>query len=206
VSKSYLALCTGRLDRKALGLRCAEPKVPGLGAFEVDARMGALATAARFSKQGVTSTGREARTEFEVLAAVSHPGAWNPGAREEGGGGGAREEGGESVLLLRCRPITGRTHQIRVHLLHAGLPLLGDTLYGPWRRRPVPCDDGPLLEGPLPIARHALHASTMTFEHPTTGLPVSVEAPVPPDFVDAAQLLGFSRAQVECRDVELRLP
>jgi 23S rRNA pseudouridine1911/1915/1917 synthase len=154
--------------------------------------MGALATAARFSKQGVTSTGREARTKFMVLAAVCHPGASDSEAREEEG---------KSVLLLRCQPITGRTHQIRVHLLHAGLPLLGDTLYGPWRRRPVPCDDGPLLEGPLPIARHALHASTMTFEHPTTGLPVFVEAPLPPDFVDAARLLGFSRAQVECRDV-----
>jgi 23S rRNA pseudouridine1911/1915/1917 synthase len=62
---------------------------------------------------------------------------------------------------------TGRTHQIRVHLSECGWPLVGDKLYG----------------GP-PAPRHALHARLLAFVHPFTGLPVSYEAPLPPDWQD----------------------
>jgi len=86
--------------------------------------------------------GREAITEYRVQASA----------------------GGRS--LVECRPRTGRTHQIRVHLKHLGHPIIGDPLYG---RR-----DG--------YERHLLHAWRLEFRHPVTDKTVSFEAPPPPEF------------------------
>jgi 23S rRNA pseudouridine1911/1915/1917 synthase len=76
--------------------------------------------------------------------------------------------------LLRCRLLTGRRHQIRVHLAARGWPIVGDAVYG----EP--------LEG---FPRHALHAWRLALAHPATGAAVSLEAPVP---VDVARLLQTS--------------
>lgn len=69
--------------------------------------------------------------------------------------------------VVRCRLITGRTHQIRVHLAAKGWPILGDQTYG--------------KKGPAPIARQALHAWRIAFTHPRTSEQVCVEAPIPED-------------------------
>ena len=76
---------------------------------------------------------------------------------------------------LEIRPETGRTHQIRVHLASAGMPIVGDAVYGRARRRD------------LRLARAALHAAVLGFDHPTTGERMRFEAP-PPD--DLAELLA----------------
>jgi 23S rRNA pseudouridine1911/1915/1917 synthase len=91
------------------------------------------------------------------------------------------------AALLRCWPLTGRQHQIRVHLKLIGFPLLVDALYGraetfylsefktdyrPSSRR----EERPLIE------RLTLHAEAIAFTHPATGQPVRVEAPQPKDF------------------------
>jgi 23S rRNA pseudouridine1911/1915/1917 synthase len=68
--------------------------------------------------------------------------------------------------IVRCRLITGRTHQIRVHLAAKGWPILGDATYGTKDPR---------------IARQALHAWRLTFTHPRTRTRVQVEAAMPPD-------------------------
>ena len=67
---------------------------------------------------------------------------------------------------LECRLETGRTHQIRVHLASIGHPLLGDTVYG--ARKPYPG-----------LAGQCLHARRLRFVHPSTGVPVELECPLP---------------------------
>ncbi|MES2273619.1 MAG: RluA family pseudouridine synthase, partial [Chlamydiota bacterium] len=73
----------------------------------------------------------------------------------------------QSSLVL-IRPRTGRTHQIRVHLKHLGCPILGDPVYG--KRSD--------LQGPN---RQLLHAYRLAFDHPITGVPMRLCAPIPDD-------------------------
>lgn len=90
----------------------------------------------------VRDDGKTAQTEFTVL------------------------ERKEDFTVLRLHLLTGRTHQIRVHLSHAGHPLLGDDLYG---------GDTRLID------RQALHAFSVRFIHPETGDALHFEAPLPED-------------------------
>ena len=103
-----------------------------------------------------------------------------------------REDGRESVthyrVLARFRAHThvrvmletGRTHQIRVHLAHAGYPIVGDATYG--RRLAIPKGATPRLEAALRgFRRQALHAARLAFEHPMTGGSCEFSAPVPGD-------------------------
>jgi 23S rRNA pseudouridine1911/1915/1917 synthase len=87
--------------------------------------------------------GLPSRTQYEVLAT----------------------DGQQSLVL--CRPLTGRTHQIRLHLWSLGCPLVKDPLYGPERSKP---SQNPEL---------TLHAWRLEFPHPGTGEGVRVEAPPP---------------------------
>jgi RluA family pseudouridine synthase len=95
--------------------------------------------------------------------------------------------------LLQCRPLTGRAHQIRVHLQHHGLPVVGDSVYGGKPLLLSTLKPGFYLkpqrtERPL-LARAALHAAQLAFEHPQTGAPVTIEAPQPKDLRVALKYL-----------------
>jgi 23S rRNA pseudouridine1911/1915/1917 synthase len=83
--------------------------------------------------------------------------------------------------LLRVQLETGRTHQIRVHLAHVGLPLVGDPAYG-GRRRQVAGEAAQLNALLHGFARQALHAQRLTLTHPASGRCLSFEAPLPADF------------------------
>jgi 23S rRNA pseudouridine1911/1915/1917 synthase len=108
----------------------------------VDAPIGRHAVHRKKMAVCAAGRGREAITEYRVL-----------------------ESAGDKSLI-ECRPRTGRTHQIRVHLKHLGCPVLGDPLYG--RRGGY--------------SRHMLHAWKLEFRHPVSGRRLAFEVAPPPEF------------------------
>ncbi len=79
------------------------------------------------------------------------------------------------ATLVQLELETGRTHQLRVHLAHLGHPPLGDRQYGG--------------KGLQLLNRQALHAWRLSFSHPSSGEPMSFEAPLPPDMAEAREQL-----------------
>jgi len=136
--------------------------------FEVDAKL--VPHPARPGMLRVDPHGdKRSRTVFEVLERFSRD------------------------TLLKCEPLTERPHQIRVHLCHAGLRVVGDELYGGkplWLSRLKA--DYRLKEGrterPL-ISRVALHAERLTLAHPATGEAVTITSPWPKDLKVAVKYL-----------------
>jgi 23S rRNA pseudouridine1911/1915/1917 synthase len=95
----------------------------------------------------------------------------------------------EGLALLRCRLLTGRMHQIRVHLKSAGLPIVGDPVYGEPRWKGLRDPDLAALCRRFP--RQALHAWRLAFPHPVTGEPMEVVAPVPEDLRELLEAAGL---------------
>ncbi len=89
--------------------------------------------------------------------------------------------------LCEAKPETGRQHQIRVHFAGLGHPLVGDKLYGAGEAAFMrACDEGitpELLDAVGGLPRHALHAHRLTFPHPRTRAPMTIECPLAPDLV-----------------------
>jgi 23S rRNA pseudouridine1911/1915/1917 synthase len=81
------------------------------------------------------------------------------------------------AALLEVDLKTGRQHQVRVHLAHVGLFVLGDPVYGV------------STPAPVRVQRQMLHARGLAFAHPVTGEPVRVESPLPKDFTKALSAL-----------------
>jgi len=90
---------------------------------------------------------------------------------------GRGEAQSRAISAVHCVLHTGRTHQIRVHLAHAGHPLVADALYG----------GAPALG----LARQALHAARLSFTHPVTGAALALRAPLPADMAAAWAQIGL---------------
>jgi len=90
---------------------------------------------------------------------------------------------------LRLRLESGRTHQIRVHMAHAGFPLLGDPVYGGRPRPPARCASR-LMRALESFRRQALHAAALEFRHPEDGRVLAFEAPLPPDLEELLAALA----------------
>lgn len=106
-------------------------------------------------RMAVVRGGRAAVTEYEIVQRLRY------------------------ASLLRCVLRTGRTHQIRVHLKHAGHPLIGDPLYSGPQWRGIP--DKRLQKTISSFPRQALHAARLTIPHPHSGESMTFEAPLPDD-------------------------
>ncbi len=158
--RAYLAICHGVPDAGDPRLR----GVPGVS-FEAGGVLKLTTQLARHKtdrqRQAVTfHGGRHAVTRARVLETFGTPVA---------------------AALLECRLETGRTHQIRVHMAHAGHGLLGDPLYGGRRKLPAKSLPEGAVEAVDGFSRQALHAATLGFEHPVTGEWMRFEAPLPED-------------------------
>ncbi len=165
--RAYLAVCHGVPDPADPRLR----GVPGV-AWEAGATLRIATRLARHptdrQRQAVVKGegGRPAVTRARVVEAF-----------------------GTHAALLECRLETGRTHQIRVHMTHAGHGLIGDPVYGGKRRLP---GSAPGAADAAAFPRQALHAAMLGFVHPVTGAALRFEAPLPPDM---AALLAALRGE-----------
>jgi 23S rRNA pseudouridine1911/1915/1917 synthase len=156
------AFAEGRVEKAYLALCAGWPEAD---AFEVDAPLALTLQSEVRVRMHVHAAGARSATGFEVLGRRLAP----DGAR---------------VALLACSPRTGRQHQIRAHLHHAGLPLVGDKIYGSdelifdrFTRKALTDADRAALR----LDRQALHAWRLTLPHPRTGERMSFEAPLEAD-------------------------
>jgi 23S rRNA pseudouridine955/2504/2580 synthase len=127
---------------------------PTRKSFAIDEALHKHVTASGERRVSVREDGKKAVTKVEVLKA------------------------GKEFSLLQVRLLTGRTHQIRVHLAHAGHPVLGDDKYGDFA-----------LNRSLGRTRLFLHATKLALRHPLTGAALRFEAPLPREmsaFIDAS--------------------
>ena len=144
--------------------------VPPENQFEVDAKLAPHPLNPGLMRVS-SKNGKKSNTMFEVVETFPRCG----------------------YALLKCEPLIGRTHQIRVHLRYAGLPVVGDELYGGkplWLSRLKPNyrlkpghEERPLL------SRAALHAEELSLPHPVTGETVTITAPWPKDLKVAVKYL-----------------
>lgn len=131
---------------------CAEPIL----------RLADVAPTAVRVRQACHPEGRPCCTEVRVLRRIPARGAL------------------PSLSLVECRPITGRMHQIRVHLAHLGHPIVGDKIYGGDETRYlrfIAQGYTPELARELILPRHALHACSLSF--PFAGRTIRVTSPLP---------------------------
>jgi 23S rRNA pseudouridine1911/1915/1917 synthase len=154
IAKEYLALVWGW---------------PEADEFTVAApilRQGERGATAIYLKRCVHPEGAEALTRFRVERRFEK-----------------ETSAGNRFALVRAFPATGRTHQIRIHLAHAGHPIVGDKIYGPDERcylEFIETGWTPSLERRLLLPRHALHSARLRLETPEDGV-LDFRSPLAPD-------------------------
>ena len=161
--KDYLAVVYGRVseERGEIDLRLRhDPR---------DRRMIVVASGGA-APRALNDAGMASLTRFERLSTVDAPKV--------------------GLSLLRCRLVTGRRHQIRVHLSARGWAIVGDPQYGEPRWSEV--SDPALAAALQAFPRQALHAWRAAFTHPVTREPLSIEAPVARDLEELLTASGLS--------------
>ena len=164
-AESYRALTAAfaarRIGKRYLAIVHGTPK---LAQGTIEAPIGRHASERK--KMTVRSDGRPATTRYRTIASAA------------------------GLALVELELLTGRTHQIRVHLKHLRHPIVGDTTYGEARHRELAAAPGRTVRV---FPRPALHAWRLAFEHPRTGAAMRFEAPLAEDM----HLLWLALAGVE---------
>ena len=162
IEKDYLALVHGRVNRARGEIAAA------LGVDPSDRRR---MTPVSPSSSTTAHTGAASLTLFERLGRVRAP--------------------GPALSLLRCRLVTGRRHQIRVHLAERGWPIVGDPVYRGRAFQAVSIADAAVAAAILTFPRQALHSWRTAFLHPVTGERVIIEAAIPADIKELLRVSGL---------------
>lgn len=169
VRKTYIALCVGSAPQwRNITVRSGHGRSK-FGAWRVYAA----------SDVGRTLPGgsvvRDMETSFEVLS-INGNGCFKEPSEFTNGEGltvvveekAVRKDGMEDEILVRAYPRSGRTHQIRLHCQYLGISIKGDVKY-----------EGVYEWQDQTYDAHQLHAESLSFEHPVTGVPLLVHAPLP---------------------------
>lgn len=147
----FEAMRAGKIRKTYIAVTCGVPS-PAAGTVNAPIARADAGTLMRVVDEDGSLGGQEALTEYRTV----------------------RTSPDGKYALVVLHPLTGRTHQLRVHMAHLGCPLLGDFLYGE--------------ESPL-IGRHALHAARLEFDHPADGRHIVASSPLPDDFLRVCETL-----------------
>jgi len=147
------------VDKRYLAVVRQCRKLPELGSLLIDEPIGRHRLDRL--KMCITASGRPSQTRIKVLARVA------------------------GLALVECELLSGRTHQIRVHLSHLGAPILGDPLYGGAPRWQDEQKRAIFCEHPM------LHAWKLSLDHPGDGRRISVQAPIPAPLQSLLDRLGI---------------
>ena len=140
-----MAMERGEIGKEYMAIAVGWPEQEGWKVDQPILRLGEVAPSGIWLKRAVHPQGASAQTEFRVLQRLTHP-IHGP------------------LSLIACKPRTGRTHQIRVHLAFSGFPVVGDKIYGPSEEcylEFIETGWTPTLEERLWLPRHALHSSLL---------------------------------------------
>ncbi|KAF7142957.1 hypothetical protein RHSIM_Rhsim05G0132300 [Rhododendron simsii] len=176
VRKTYIAFCVGQAPKwRQITIKSGHGRSK-FGAW----RVYAASDVGRKLPGG--SVVRDMQTLFEVLSVNGHGCSKELTAEEKivvvEGKSVVDTNNVEDEVLVRAYPQSGRTHQIRLHCQYLGIPIRGDVKYeGVYEWKGIKYDG------------HELHAESLSFEHPITGLPVVIDAPLPMWAIQALQPL-----------------
>ncbi len=156
---------TGELRREYLALVWGEPSPR---AARIETQIG-RSPASRVKMAVLPHGGRTAITNYETERTFRIP--------------AAKEKGNKplSLSIVRCSLETGRTHQVRVHLAHLGVPIVGDALYGAGFRTKAHALPRQAAEELSSMKRQALHALSLRFKHPVSRKILAFESGLPKD-------------------------
>lgn len=143
-----IAFSEGRVEKEYLAFTAGSPKATNVRVHLIEEERGRMRVADK-SERGAKAS----ETRISVV----------------------RRWAAHDICLVRCTPLTGRTHQIRVHLAHVGAPLLADPFYGE-------------RQTSWPMDRTALHAAKLIGPPSVGG--IEIGAPLPRDFVELLRALG----------------